>query len=122
MKKKEIDKYRVDLPLKISTNQIYSGVHWTVRNNHKNIYRNNLVYLFKMIPPPKVPFILNIDFYFKKNVLDCSNCSYLAKLLEDCLIHAGLIADDNPKVIKKICLSSNKTKEEDYFKMYFTYN
>ena len=108
-----MEKYQFPLPEKISTNEIYAGVHWNIRSKHKNNWRSVLCHWFKKIPQPEVPFILEIEFHLKR-LIDCDNCGYMSKLIIDCLVHSGIIADDNPKVIKGINTRIFKTKEPDY--------
>jgi hypothetical protein len=71
----------LDLP-KISTNKIYAGVH-----------------IEKKIE-------LEFIFYFKSRVLDSSNCSYMGKLLEDCLVAHGVLQDDTIKYVDKVSYQS----------------
>jgi len=58
---------------------------------------------------------LDFAFYFKSNALDTSNTAYMAKLIEDCLVHHGIIKNDDIKFVGKVSLESKKSdKGEDY--------
>lgn len=92
---------------KISTNQIYAGVHWTKRNKHKQdfiLLTNGM----KRLQPVEGVVDLDFVFTFKKNALDSSNCSYVVKLLEDCLVHHGILKDDTIKFVRKVSMESRK--------------
>lgn len=100
------------LPYKVSTNSIYSQkVKWQERKNHKDL----MLWAFypvagqmKKIKKGKV----KIDFIFAKQPLDCSNCSYMAKMIEDCLTYYGIIPDDSYKIITEFTITSTKGKED----------
>lgn len=97
----------LELPKKISTNKIYEGVHWTQRAKDKDLF------LWAFLPiVSKIPVIescdLEFEFEFKSRPLDCDNCSYMTKLLIDCLRHYNKIKDDTPQYIKSIKISSAK--------------
>lgn len=89
----------------ISTNKIYAGVHYFTRNRHKNIYREHFTpYLNRKFP---IPCNIRFDFYTPKP-LDSSNCSYMGKLIEDCMIKAGCIEDDSIEYVHDFTTRSHK--------------
>lgn len=100
----------VDIPKKLSTNSIYAGIHWSERKKHKDLF------LWSMIGMKKLNYVnkceLEFDFEFKGKPLDASNCSYLVKLCEDCLVHYKIIPDDNYNIVKSIKMTSNKGKQD----------
>ena len=93
------------LPEKITTNKIYSGIHWTKRKKHKDAYRNSI---FVSQPVKTFPVDIVYDFYFTKNALDTTNTSYMAKLIEDCLVKKGVLPDDCIKYVSSSKLYSQK--------------
>lgn len=96
---------------KISTNEIYAGVHWTKRNKHKHdfiLLTNGM----KRLKPVEGIVDLEFIFTFKRNALDSSNCSYVVKLLEDCLVHHKILKDDTIKFVRKISMESRKGEIE----------
>lgn len=101
-----------DLPLKISTNEIYAGKHWTIRRDHKNTYLRDLITLKNQIKPV-ISCDLEFEFNFKSKPLDCDNCGYMAKLIIDTLRYYGKIPDDSPKYIKSIKISSKKSNKNN---------
>lgn len=104
---------RLPLPKKISTNEIYSGKHWSIRNKHKNLFRS--IYVPILIPYQPLNFpAVHYHFFFKKKALDHSNCSYMVKLIEDCMIKAGMIKDDSPKYVDYISIKSHKIEKYKY--------
>ena len=103
--------YTIDEKYKISTNKIYSWCHRTFRQKISSYY-HELVY-FDCLKLKQFDFKVNIDFifYFKKRALDSSNCSFIAKCIEDWFTKNWLIKDDNINYIWKISMESRKWKE-----------
>lgn len=99
------------LPQKISTNLIYGGVHWTTRAKHKDLFIWAFLEVASKIKPVD-NCCLEFEFEFKSKPLDCDNCSYMAKLLIDCLRHYGKIKDDTPDYVKSIKITSRKGKKD----------
>ena len=102
--------------IKVSTNEIYAGVHWRKRRKIKQDYL--LVTRSKIRSIPKIEGKVNLSFsfYFKSRPLDSSNCSFMAKMIEDCLVGNGILKDDSIKHVGKISIESYKGTE-DYCKM-----
>lgn len=101
--------------LKISTNKIYSGCHWRARNKHKQDYLL-LTNHFKDLESFTDKVDIRIDFYFRAYPLDSSNCSYMAKMLEDSLVHYKVLKDDSIKYVEDFTVRSHKdeTIKDDY--------
>lgn len=105
-----------DIPIKVSTNKIYSWMHWTIRNAIAERYHNlttedcnHFVTIDKKVD-------LKMRFYFRTHALDSSNCSFMAKMLEDSLVKNWLLQDDTNKFvwefnIESVELSEKKRKE-----------
>ena len=92
---------------KISTNEIYAGVHWTKRKKHKQDFLL-LTNGMKRLKPVEGIVDLEFVFTFRRNALDSSNNSYCAKILEDCLVHHKILKDDTIKFVRKISMESRK--------------
>ena len=58
------------------------------------------------IKKPQTPCHITFNFYFKNRPLDSSNCSCLAKLSEDSLVHHNILLDDSPKYVSGITITS----------------
>lgn len=99
------------LPKKISTNKIYSGCHWMQRKKDKDLFVWSFLTIASKTPNFDV-CELEFNFYFKSRPYDCDNCSYLAKLLIDCLRHYHKIKDDTPDIVKSIKITSSKGKDD----------
>lgn len=97
--------------IKISSNKIYAGEHWRKRKKLKDNYLF-LTNSFKTLP--KLDFKVNLyfSFYFKKNALDSSNCFYMAKILEDCLVHHQVLQDDTVKYVGQVSCESKKGNKD----------
>lgn len=100
-------KIEMELPKKISTNKIYAGVHWATRAKDKDLFLWHFIGQASKIPVLE-SCDLTFDFEFKSRPLDCDNCSYMAKLLIDCLRHYGKIKDDTPNIVKSVKITSCK--------------
>lgn len=101
----------LSIPQKISTNTIYSGVHWATRARHKDLFIWGFLPVVKDIPVIE-SCNLTFEYEFKQRPLDCDNCSYMTKLLIDCLRHYGRLKDDTPNIVKSIKITSKKGNED----------
>lgn len=104
---------RITLPLpqKVSTNTIYAGVHWSKRKDMADLYQMALL-PFRRKPVP-TPCELYFSFTFKKAPLDCSNCAYMVKMLEDGMVVNEMMPDDSPQHVKRIHISSVKGSSDE---------
>ena len=104
-------KAEFDMVLKINTNKIYSGVHFRTRIQHKKAYQWEVIRVVKKEKIPEIkeyPVDLEFTFYFDKNLLDSSNCSYMAKLIEDALVKQSIFINDSPKYVSKVSIRSKR--------------
>lgn len=101
-----------DLP-KYSSNKIYAGLHWTQRKKIKESFLWLTKSAFSRLQPIESLVDLEFEFYFVKNALDSSNCSFMAKMLEDCLVEFGVLKSDTIKHVRRVILQSNKSKAKD---------
>lgn len=104
----------LDMVLKVSTNQIYSGVHYRRRMKHKKLYQWEVLRAIReqnISPVHSYPVVLIFYFYFSKNQLDSSNCSYMGKLIEDALVKHEIFTDDRPVYVKAPYYESRKTNK-----------
>lgn len=91
----------IEMIRKVSTNSIYSGVHWSKRREIANLYHTLVLTLKKKLPKiQKFPVILHFICEFEGRVLDSFNCVYMCKCIEDGLVRAGMLPDDSPKYVK----------------------
>lgn len=100
------------IPKKISTNKIYEGVHWSQRAKDKDLFLWEFLTIAGKIPTINA-CELTFDYEFKSRPLDCDNCSYMSKLLIDCLRHYNKIKDDTPDYVKSIKITSKKGDEDN---------
>lgn len=108
--------YQIKISIKkLSGNLVYSGIHWTKRNKHKNQYAL-LCNGFKKLEPINDIIDIKYDFRFIKNALDSENCFYMAKMITDCLVKNKVIKDDSPKYVNDVTYNSKRdtTTKEDY--------
>ena len=100
---------------KISINEWYAGMHWTVRKKIKDAFEIDIL---SQIAEQKANYdiLLNMIksgglavkylFYFKSRPLDASNCVAMVKIIEDVLLQGN----DNYKTVSSIGISSCKAK------------
>lgn len=101
---------KIELPLlwKISTNEIYSGKHWRTRQKHKDNYLQAYVCTLKAL---RINFHDKIDIkicFKMKRLIDSDNCSYMVKLIIDCLREANVIIDDTAKYVGWVSMKAEK--------------
>jgi hypothetical protein len=92
-----------DLP-KISSNQIYSGMHWKKRNDLAKRYHNEIWYLVKKNNLPKIKKKCKIIFGFM-NSFDTDNNFFMVKMVIDGIKYSGILIDDSRKYVK--CVEVN---------------
>jgi hypothetical protein len=103
---------QIDLPVKVSTNKIYAGVHWTVRAKHKELFYYELLKQKRTLSKAQnSPVEITFIFRFKSRSLDSSNCSYMAKMIEDSLVKLGVIENDTIKFVKSVKYISEQDKK-----------
>lgn len=107
-------KIAVNNIVKISTNKIYAGTHWRNRNKLKEDYLWLTKSCFKSLKFIEEKVDLHFTFFFNKKPLDSSNCSYMAKMLEDCLVAHGVLKDDTIQYVGRVSFESVKGKEKDF--------
>lgn len=107
-----IQSVTIPLPYKLSTNDIYAGIHWSVRAKYKDMMRWTLITSIAKIKPVE-QCVLKFAFFFKNKPLDCSNCTFMAKMIEDCLVEHKILKDDSPKYVTGIYITSKKGKENE---------
>lgn len=94
------------LPLKVSTNKMYGGMHWAARKELADLFHGELIqYRNERI---ETPCELEFHFTFAKAPLDSSNCSFLGKMYEDSLVKWGILPEDNWKEVKSVKYASTK--------------
>ena len=108
------------IPEKISLNKIYSGMHWSKRNDLKDVYHQYIDFYTKSLRqnsslldfPVKVVYIP----IWKTRPLDLSNGFLIIKFFEDGLVHSGILPDDTIHYVGNIsseCIV-NKDLPEDF--------
>ena len=105
-------KFTIPIVEKVSANKIYSGVHWAVRKKiadkyHKIIQEKEELLGMTYTPPQNI----TMTFYFENRPLDCSNCFFMAKMIEDGMVKAKLLQDDSPMYVESIMILSKADKE-----------
>lgn len=113
--------YRIPLKgLKVSTNKIYEGIHWTKRRQHKDSVSSYAGAFCR--PVQKVesyPVEIRYRFLFRSRALDTLNCAYLAKMFEDAFRALGILEEDSPSfvarsVLESIVVPSRKGKKKGH--------
>jgi len=101
----------IPLPVKVTTNAIYAGMHWSKRKRLADEYHLSLIeYRGRTI---HTPCNLHFIFKFKQRPLDCSNCSFMVKMLEDAMVHNKILIDDTIQYVKRIHITSTKGERDE---------
>jgi len=104
-------KYSIEIPEKVSLNKIYAGVHFTVREEH----REDWYYAVLESKPKKYTgeFPVEMHYHFKTcgSKLDISNHGYMLKMCEDALVHCGVLPDDTQEYVSKISITAEQIKK-----------
>ena len=90
---------------KLSMNKLYAQYHWSIRSEHKTSYHQLISSQHKYAYG--YPCHVEYDYVFEGRALDVSNCSYMTKLIEDCLF-----PNDGIKIVKSIKMTSSRGPEE----------
>ncbi|WP_277810670.1 hypothetical protein [Chromohalobacter canadensis] len=91
-----------------STNAIYSGTHWSKRKKAKD--EACMATLAAVRAAGVHPVTGRVDLVFRPRLgkgvrrRDTSNASMTAKLLEDALVKAGVLADDTEAHVRRVIL------------------
>lgn len=112
----ETQEARIENIIKESSNKIYAGMHWIRRKKLKDSYLWLTKGPFSRLKPVKEKVNLQFDFFWGVRPLDSSNCSFMAKMIEDCLVAHGILENDTINHVGKIIIESHKSrlKEMDY--------
>jgi len=97
----------ITLPEKVSTNKIYSGIHWRKRQELAELFHEEFLDV-KGVKVERYPVQIIYDFRFKGTALDTFNCVFMAKMLEDGMRGAGILTDDSPKYVRESVIRSGK--------------
>lgn len=95
--------YRIPLRgLKVSTNKIYAGEHWTKRKQLKDSLISVAGYFCRPVQRiESYPVEISYRFIFGTRALDTLNCAYMAKMFEDALRSFEILKDDDPKCVAR---------------------
>ena len=98
--------------IKVSTNKIYESKSWFYRKKIKDDYAKWFLEYKSKFNKIDDPVHIEFDFYFKSHSLDCSNVSFMAKMIEDCLVSNKILVDDNNCWVKSVKYSSQKSNDK----------
>jgi hypothetical protein len=108
---------QLEIPIheKVSANKIYSGLNHWHRTRLKDDYHSLVLSEVRKMEKKSGTKLhadgaVSIDFAFgwKGRVLDCSNCFFMAKMIEDGLVKAGVLKDDSPDYVEGLRVTSVK--------------
>lgn len=102
----------VPLPKKVSTNEMYSGMHWAKRKKLADLYHMSLIE-HRNTRITDIPVDICFVFRFKGRLLDCDNCMIMGKLLVDSMRQWKILADDSPDYVQSITVYSMKGKRDE---------
>ena len=85
----------------ISTNQYYSGMHWTVRRYIGDAWHETVKAALNFYDILAVDYPVKLKFYWN-NRFDLDNNAVMRKMIIDSLVLANILPDDTKKYIKSI--------------------
>lgn len=100
--------FTLPVPEKFSTNKAYSGIHWAVRKKLKDLYHQSILPYKGKHYLGSYPVVITYSFVWVKHPLDTTNETYMVKMLEDGMVHAGILPDDDPKHVAETRIRSRK--------------
>ena len=100
------------LPEKVSTNAVYSGMHWSKRKDLADLYHLSL-YPHRKVQTKEYPVEITYRFRFKGRALDTTNCTFMAKLIEDGLVANAIIKNDDPEHVYASHIYSTKGRKDE---------
>lgn len=98
--------YRIPLQgIKVSTNKIYAGIHWSERKRIKDSILGYAAAFCRPIQAVKsYPVEIEYRFFFESRALDTLNTAYMAKMFEDAFRSLGILEEDSPKYVTRSIL------------------
>lgn len=103
---------KISLNGRVSLNQIYSGIHFSKRNNLKNLWLASVQKIVKKERVTKYPVKIRMVFYQGGKLYDSSNCAFMGKMIEDALVKTKVLKDDTPKYVSEVTYVSKKGTPE----------
>lgn len=85
-------------------------MHWAKRKKIVDAYHRAL--LPHRAKRCLLPTHLLFTFTFKGRLLDCTNCVFMAKCLEDGMVKHKILPDDTPEYVSAITIRVQKGKED----------
>lgn len=110
-------KYEIPLPFKVSTNKIYSWMHWRKRKSIADWYHRLTKEDCEQFDTITEKMDLEFKFYFHTRYLDSSNCSFMWKMIEDSLVKNKLVTDDSNRYIWNVTYESVEIEKKERRKM-----
>lgn len=94
--------------LKVSTNKIYAGQHWSKRKESADAILGIARWFCRPIQKiESYPVEICYKFVFVTKALDTTNCSYMVKMLEDALRSLEILKDDSPQYVARTIIESH---------------
>lgn len=95
----------ITIPQKVSLNSIYSGMRWKTRSELATLYHEELLEIKGKVKVKTYPVKIRYEFYFRIKPLDSLNTAFMAKMLEDGLVHSKVLVDDAPAYVTESTLA-----------------
>lgn len=106
--------FEITIPEKISMNKIYAGMHWRKRQEVADLYHLEMLPLKGKIKVTEYPVTIHYEWHFTGTALDSLNCAFMSKMIEDGLVHAGVLEDDSTKYVRRSVLDSQKSSKYEH--------
>lgn len=105
--------FTIPVPEKVSSNKAYSGFkHWSVRKKLKDLYHTYMMQFKGKYIVDEFPVRITYSFEWKSRPLDTTNQFFMIKLIEDGMVHAGILPDDSIAYVYETTSRSQKGEED----------
>jgi len=104
--------FSLTLPEKVSMNKV-KGMFWRTWHALAELFHGELLEIKGKVKVKDYPVVITYDYHWTKNPLDSLNSALISKLIEDGMVHAGVLEDDSPKFVRE---SRLRTQKSDKYK------
>lgn len=90
-------KLKIHLPQKIGLNQYFQKHHYATKAIKDSFYLSTRKDCSGVVT--EYPVFITYEYYLVGKLLDWDNTSAMTKMVQDGLVHCGVIKDDSPKYV-----------------------
>lgn len=80
-------------------------MHWRQRSELATLYHQELLQIRGKVKVKAYPVKIRYEFYFRNKPLDSLNTAFMAKMLEDGMVHSKVLTDDTLEFVTESTLA-----------------